>query len=189
LQVVACPPGHNTGAPAQHSTMSQSCVPAGAFGHSTTQLAPLAHSLWQGPLSHTNSHAESTPQAQVPLAQVPSQRSFSPSQRTWQGGAPHSKAQLAPCSQPHMPLAQVASQREPSPHATLQGGASQVSSQSAPFAQRQARFEQSRRRSRSQPGATAHSQSNEISGNFRHGIEGIVAANRRFGSSLWPAHR
>jgi hypothetical protein len=124
--------------------MSQSWLPADACGHSTTQLAPGGHSVWHGPLSHVNRQLESGAQRQVPLAQVPSHCTWSPSQSTWQGGAPHSNAQRAPRSQRHIPLAQVASQRAPLSQVTLHGGASQVSSQSWCAGQVQARFEQSR---------------------------------------------
>jgi hypothetical protein len=82
LQVVALRPGQSRGAPAQQRTISQSCVPAGAFGQSTTQLAPSGHSPWQGPLWHTKEHDEPWPQAQVPLAHVPSHCALSPLQRT-----------------------------------------------------------------------------------------------------------
>ncbi len=190
LQVVACPPGQRTGAPAQQWTMSQSWVPAGAFGHNTTQLAPLGHSLWHGPLSHANVQEESTPQAQDPLAQVPSQRSCPPRQLTWQGGAPHWNEQLAPRSQLHVPLAQVASQLEASPHSTLQGGAAHESSHATPSGQTHVSFEQSRRPSRSQPASPRAtmppSASNKQIGEPRTAITTFVTPNGRFGSNHPP---
>ncbi len=103
--------------------MSQSCVPAvPAFGQTTTQLAPVGQLVWQGPLAQAKWQTLPAAHAHVPLAQVPSQRGFDPSQVTWHGGAPHANEQLAPSSQVQSPLAQVPLQLAPEAQSTWHGG-------------------------------------------------------------------
>jgi hypothetical protein len=133
-----------TGLPAPHETMSQSCVPATpAFGQTTTQLAPAGHTVWQGPLAQAKRQTLPAAHVHVPLAQVPSQAGFDPSQVTWQGGAPQANEQLAPISQVQSPLAHVPLQFAPEAQSTWQGGLSHEKSHDAPAAQTHVPLEQS----------------------------------------------
>jgi hypothetical protein len=88
------------------------------LGQVTTQLAPAGQTVWQGPLAQAKWQTLPSAQVHVPLAQVPSQRGFDPSQVTWQGGAPHAKEQVAPLSHVQSPLAQVPAQVAPGPQST-----------------------------------------------------------------------
>lgn len=137
------PSGHTVTSPAAHSEMSQSCVPAmPTVGHSTTQVDPSLHVVWQGPPAHAKSHVEPGPQLHVPFAHVPLQMSFL-RQSTWQGGVAHVKSQVAFWLQVHWPLAHAPLQSAASPQFTWQGGASQVNSQVSPAGQTHSPLEQS----------------------------------------------
>jgi hypothetical protein len=87
--------------------MVQPWVPGEQSRHESVHVAPGSHVTWQLWSAHVNAQWLPAPQAHVPFAHVPAQRSLSPAHATWHGPFEHPKSQLLPRAQVQSPFAHV----------------------------------------------------------------------------------